>query len=139
MNRCIFGILILIPWLLIGCADDDGKTTAVVTGKVTLDGEPFHKGSLSFVCLRSGTEFHTEPADDGSYTIEIPDVELGESFGVFIGPLIPEEVPVDANDNPLPDTPPECPSKYQEYSTSGLSAVIDQRTGNSFDFELTSK
>ena len=109
-----------------------------VSGKVTLDGEPISESTVWFSCHRSGTEFNAKLGPDGTYALSIPDVEIGETYGVFIGGIEPGEDEEDEDGNPKATIPPKVPAKYLEGSTSGLTAIVDKESGLTLDFELTS-
>lgn len=114
--------------------------TVEVAGKVTLDGKPFSEGSIWFSSARSGAGFHTNLKPDGQYSVKVLDVQLGETYGVFIGGLEPADPnEVDPSGNPKGIPVPPVPAKYREAKTSGLTAVIDKPGQVTFDFDLKSK
>ena len=131
---------LMLAFLLTGCgADPDSGVTVQVSGKVTLDSQPVSEGTIWFSSDRSGAEFNAILESDGTYDLTIPDVYPGESFGIFIGGISPEEGAEDEDGNPLPDSPSPVPAMYQESATSGLTAIIKEDGVHTFDFELTSK
>ena len=137
--RMVIGGLLTFPFLL-GCSG--GKEfgpTVQVSGKVTLDSEPFSKASIWFNSPKSGAGFHTELGPDGSYSLSIKDAQLGESYAVFFGGVEPEKGAVDGAGAPLGPTPPPIPSRYWEGSTSGLNAKINDKKEHTFNFDLNSK
>lgn len=142
--QLVLRTLLITPLLLIGAlagcrGGPDLGPTVEVSGKVTLDGEPISESTVWFSCLRSGTEFNAKLDPDGTYALSIPDVEIGETYGVFIGGIEPEEGEEDEDGNPKASIAPKVPAKYLEGSTSGLTATIDKESGLTLDFELTSK
>lgn len=139
-NVVLVGILLGV-FLLPGCRRGRQMgPTVEVTGKVTLDDEPFSEGTIGFTCLRSGATFNARPGSDGTYAVSILDVQLGETYGVFIGGIEYDETEYDEEaDAPKAPTDPPVPAKYLEATTSGLTATIDKEEKLTFDFELKSE
>ena len=114
--------------------------TVEVSGKVTLDGKPFSEGSIWFTSPRSGAGFQANLGSDGTYSLSILDVKIGETYGVFIGGIEAEdENELDENGHPKGVSVPPVPAKYWESITSGLTAKIDKAEKLTFDFELKSE
>ena len=127
-------------FLLTGCQRGrEFGPTVEVSGKVTLDGKPFSEGSIWFTSLRSGAGFHTELGPDGSYSVSILDVKIGETYAVFIGGVEPKGDEVDGAGIPVGPAPPPVPAKYRDGTTSGLTATIDNPEKAACDFELKSE
>lgn len=130
----------MFAFLVTACgADPESGESVQVSGKVTLDGEPVSDGTIWFASDRSGAEFNTLLEADGTYDLTLLDVFPGESFGIYIGGISPEEGAEDEDGNPLPDSPPPVPAKFQEAATSGLTAKIEEEGNRTFDFELKSE
>ena len=140
VQTTLAGILVA-PLLLLACSCGRSQGPAVdVRGKVTLDGKPFSQGCVWFSSPKSGAGFRANLAADGTYSVRILDVRLGETYGVFIGGIEPE-VPADPKKlgNPPGIAVPPVPAKYCESATSGLKATIEKAKRHTFDFELRSK
>lgn len=82
----------LIAWLILGCAFlpllgcDKGVPTGTVSGKVTLDGEPYTGASVVFLSS-TGQGGAANINADGTYTIGTP-VPVG-SYTVYLAPELP--------------------------------------------------
>jgi len=138
--RLIMVGILFGPFLLLacGCGPTMGPTVEV-SGKVTLEGEPFSEGRIWFTSPRSGAGFNANLGSDGTYALSILDVEIGETYGVFIGGVEPKEGEVDGAGAPKGPSPPPVPAKYWEATTSGLTATIDSPQKATFDFDLESE
>ncbi len=136
MAIILCGSFLLFGW---GCGRKMGATVQV-RGKVTLDGQPFSQGSIWFSSARSGAGFRGRLLSDGTYSVSLLDVRPGDTYGVFIGGVEPDDANQgDSSGNPVGITVPPVPAKYRESATSGLTATLDQAKPRSFDFELKSK
>ena len=137
----IAGILfVCICVVLSGCSGGkDLGPTVTVTGKVTLDEQPFSKAQIWFVSPKSGAGFQSALNEDGTYSVAIEDAQLGETYGVYFGGLEPEEGAVDGAGAPLGPEPPPIPNQYWDATTSGLTATIKAGGDQTFDFDLKSE
>lgn len=146
MNNCILRIaaahMLLLPVVsFMGCGNSGPEKgpTVPVTGKVTLDGEPFSEAAIWFLSPSQGFGFHSELQSDGSYQLTIEDTQIGDEYQVLFGGKKAPEGAVDGAGAPLDTIPPPLPSHYLDGNTSGLTAKIDKTDGLNFDFELTSE
>jgi hypothetical protein len=128
--------------LMSGCrfGGNPGRTV-IVSGRVTLDGEPLSQASIQFTGLRTGTGFVADLDDDGAYRLQLLAVQPDDEFGVSFGPArqIDDESDVDSAGLPKANPVPSVPAKYLEFSSSGLTATIADAPEQSFDFELESQ
>jgi hypothetical protein len=128
--------------LLLGCSDTPERgPTVVVSGKVTLNGRAFSSASIRFTSPNSGASFSMDLEVDGSYSIEILDVDEGDAYFISFGPVqkTPVNVELDGAGIPKPNSSPPILAKYLEDSTSGLTAKIGSESMQTFDFALQSK
>ncbi|MDO4583270.1 MAG: hypothetical protein Q4E67_04760 [Planctomycetia bacterium] len=128
---CLFLVLVA---LTVGCGSrEDGPPVAQVSGKVTYQGKPVSSGTIWFTpkdtgllpargILRSNGTYQLEIAEKG-----IRGAYVGE-YGIWVDTRIVSE-----------DGPPQpslLPKKYESPETSGLTATIESRKKNQFDFSL---
>jgi hypothetical protein len=118
---------------LAGCADHK----PVVTGRVTLDGQPVESGVVQFFPEDSqGPSGKAGMIKDGTYTS--PEVPVGKMRVVINAPkIVGKKKATDLPESPLIDDVKELiPAKYNSKST----LVREIKPGvNTIDFELTSK
>ncbi|MGE3803405.1 MAG: hypothetical protein AB7K24_01890 [Gemmataceae bacterium] len=134
------GVATLIVTAAAGCSGGRGPTVQV-SGKVTLDGEPLPHGAIWFTSPRSGAGFTANIQPDGTYSVQVLDVKMGETYGVHLGgrePAPGEPVKLDGVGN-LEIAMPGVPPRYFESTTSGLTAVIASSSPQTFDFDLNSR
>lgn len=137
----IAGILfVFVCIVLTGCSGGkELRPTVTVKGKVTLDEKPFSEAQIWFVSPKSGAGFKTALNEDGTYSLDIEDAHLGETYGVYFGGLEPEEGAVDGAGAPLGPEPPPIPNQYWDATTSGLTANLKEGGDQTFDFDLKSE
>lgn len=134
------GILYFLCLVLAGCSGSrDLGPTVNVNGKITLDGEPFTDAQIWFSSPKSGAGFETNLNPDGTYSIDIQDAQVGESYNVYFMGAAPEQATVDGAGAPGSPPPPPIPSKYWDGATSGLTAKLTDSGDQTFDFDLKSE
>jgi hypothetical protein len=110
---------------------------AAVSGKVTYQGKPVPKGTITFLTDDpKGRNATGEIGPDGSYTLQTEEPRDGAQLGEY-------RVTIFAHDEPILDyTPPRpippkllVPSQYENPDTSGLKKTV-VRGSNVFDFDL---
>jgi hypothetical protein len=110
---------------------------ASVSGKVTYNGKPVPKGTISFVPVSgNGRNAVGELGPDGSYKLQTETTGDGAELGDYT-------VTVSAHDEevlqyiPKTPLPPKllAPAKYENPKTSDLKATV-KKGSNSFPFEL---
>lgn len=120
-----------------GCGES-GPTMGRVAGKVTYNGKPVPKGTISFQSTAPGGRNATGAiAEDGSYTLQTENPGDGAIVGDY-------KVAVTARDDVILDyipkkaPPPKrlTPEKYENPETSGLTAKVEPGS-NTRDFPLT--
>ncbi|WP_254053627.1 hypothetical protein [Singulisphaera sp. GP187] len=110
---------------------------APVSGKVTYQGKPVPKGTITFASLAPEGRNATGQLDsDGSYTLQTENPRDGALLGEY-------NVMIYAHDEVILDyiprkpIPPKIlsPTKYEKPETSGLKATVKSGS-NTFDFDL---
>ena len=136
----------VIVVLLAGCGSD-GPQMSQVTGTITIDGEPLAKATVAFV-PESGERVASGLTDEkGRYqlgTYSIADGAIVGKHRITVsarGPHRPAGFGSPGAESALaPKLPglPLIPERYFDQNTSGLTAVVEYRKTNEFDFALTS-
>jgi hypothetical protein len=131
----LFVALALIP---LSCGSD-GPEMAKVTGKVTYQGKPVPKGTVTFVSPNAATHRNAVGQLDatGNYRLQTEQPGDGAQVGDY-------EVTVYAHDDVILDYKPKVPvppkiltpEKYENPKTSGLKRTVKSGS-NTFDLELT--
>lgn len=144
-HRCgAAALLVLVALGVGGCSRDRRPPlpkTFPVTGVVSFDGKPLSGATVMFnpaagnghgsIALTDATGRYKlttfKPGDGvvpGDYKVAITKIELGGS----------------ASDSPTavaPDPKNVLPTKYADDSTSGITATVEPKPDNTFDFALT--
>jgi hypothetical protein len=127
------GLIALTP---LACGKG-GPELAKVTGKVTYNGKPVTKGTITFVTIdKTGRNATGAIQPDGSYTLQTEEPGDGAQLGDY-------NVTIAARDEEILDyTPPKpippkrlVPEKYEKPQTSGLTKKVVSGS-NSFNFDL---
>ncbi len=123
-------VLLVLP--LLGCGT---KEYGHVTGKVTLNGEPFEGATVQFLPVQAGRSSFAKTGPDGTYELEymgdIKGATLGENR-VFITTY--EAPTLDDDNNVVEEGKPErFPPKYNE---SPSVTVTVEPGENVFDFDV---
>jgi hypothetical protein len=125
--------LTLLP---LACAQS-GPEMASVSGKVTYNGNPVPKGTITFQAVDSkGRNATGAIQPDGSYTLQTEQPADGAQLGEY-------RVAISARDDVVLDylppkpIPPKrlAPEKYENPQTSGLTASVKSGR-NTFPFDL---
>jgi hypothetical protein len=116
----------------------------MVTGRVTLDGQPVPPGSVVSFVSDAGFAAAAKVASDGNYSLQIagaPDIPVG-TYKVGVVPPAEEMSESDydkymsGDGAETAETPSEAiPSKYADPATSGLSFSVEQGE-NTINIEL---
>ena len=115
-----------------------GPELASVTGKVTYQGKPVMKGTVSFVATEPSRRNATGLLDpNGMYKLQTEEPGDGAELGDY-------DVTIFSHDEPILDyTPKEpvkpkplVPTKYESPKTSGLKRTVKSGS-NTMNFELT--
>lgn len=125
-SRICLGLIAIS--VLVGCAGDHPDVGSV-TGKVTLDGQPLSKATVTFQ-PSSGRASYGVTEDDGSYRLDYMDGVKGALIGqhkVTVRTEIPGE------DGQPPIAKEKLPAKY--HSRTELTADV-KAGSNTFDFPL---
>jgi hypothetical protein len=111
---------------------------ARVSGKVSYQGKPVMKGTVTFVATDPNRRNATGLLDpNGRYTLQTEERGDGAEVGTF-------DVTIYAHDEPVLDYKPKVPAKpqplvptkYENPKTSGLQRTV-KNGSNTFDFDLT--
>jgi hypothetical protein len=138
-------ITILTLLVLVGCGD--GKLATVkVTGKVTLDGEPLAGASITFTPKTTGVGHPGYATTDASgiYKLQTSQgaADAGTTPGDYLVAIRKVEVDPDApppEPGYSPKTRSVIPTRYAQPTTSELTATVENKRSNEFNFELTSQ
>ena len=115
-----------------------GPEMARVSGKVTYQGKPVPKGTVSFVSTDPGRRNATGQLDQsGYYRLQTEEPDDGAELGDY-------QVTLYSHEEPILDYRPKVPvkaqrlvpQKYEDPKTSGLKRTVKSGS-NTFDFELT--
>ena len=135
-NRLRLFFLSTVGLTLAGCGAT-GPGMAQVTGKVTYQGKPVPKGTVSFVPTAPGGRNATgQIVESGEYRLQTENPGDGALTGDY-------NVSISARDNAVLDyipkkpIPPKylAPAKYENPTTSGLKATVKSGS-NTVDFDL---
>jgi hypothetical protein len=124
--------LLLLP--LIGCGERHAGT-AIVRGKVTLNGKPVPNGTVNFI-PEMGPSATGEIQPDGSYTLTTYKPGDGAVLGkhkVVIVAMADNAGMLPESRTPLP--PPIVPIKYTSLATTDLTAQVEDKE-NTINFDL---
>lgn len=132
--------------LLAGCGSH-GPQMAEVAGTVTIDGEPLAKAILAFA-PESGERVASGLTDEeGRYRLSTFSIEDGAIVGkhqvtvTARGPHRPARSGLPGTGSSLGPKLPGIaliPERYFDQNTSGLTAVVEYRKTNEFNFSLSS-
>ena len=124
--------------LVVGCGsgEDPHPPTVPVQGKVTYQGQPVTKGTITFQ-PPGGRPSVGEIQPDGTYSLST----YGQKDGAILGPHQVMIVANTGDPTKMPSSPgyvvPKdlVPQKYSSLETSGLEAVVTSEK-KSYDFDL---
>lgn len=125
--------------LFVGCGsgEDPRPATVPVQGKVTYQGQPVPKGTITFQSA-SGESAVGEIQPDGTYTLST----FKEKDGAIPGAHKVMIVANTGDPTKMPSSPgyvaPKelVPQKYASLDTSGLEATVSKDKKTPYDFEL---
>jgi len=126
----------LLASLASGCG---GIYDASVTGKVTLEGSPVPRGTVSYNPVQQGPTAYGLIKEDGSYLVRVGREE-GLPAGEYRVSVVANEESTPNKNPSLPPTPgkPITPRWYRSSKTSGLNATVSAGA-NKIDLELTTE
>lgn len=128
-----------IPTLVFGCGGSGGPEMAKVSGKVTYQGKPLTKGTISFISVSpNGSNANSVIGPDGSYTLQTTNPNDGAVVGEY--QVIVSDIDPNALNTPAPGEPVKkqeriIPEKYEKPDTSGLKRKVASGS-NTFDIAL---
>ena len=130
-------LMALVALTPIACGSA-GPSMAKVSGRVTYQGKPVTKGTISFVTVDEGGRNATgEIGPDGSYSLQTEEPGDGARIGGY-------DVVISSREDAILDyipkvpVPPKflVPQKYSSPQTSGLKRAV-VKGGNTINFDLT--
>lgn len=142
MKPCLLSLGLICSFVLFTCGCDSGDERAVtyiVSGEITLDGEPIPAGEVVFRSTSTTERSYAGPITDGRYSfasspgvkrVEISVMEVVE--GAVGQPGTPGD-PV-GPENPAQVYQESVPPRYNANST--LTARVTPEGPNRFDFQL---
>jgi len=120
-----------------GCGES-GPPMGRVSGKVTYNGQPVPKGTISFQSASpEGRNATGEIGPDGSYTIQTETPGDGAIVGDYKVAItaLEDNVVLDYIPKKKPEPKRLVPEKYENPATSGLTAKVESGS-NAIDFPL---
>lgn len=132
-----------IAFLILGCSGEfDYGPRGTISGRLTRNGQPLAEGThVSFMEPEKGYLAYGTTDAEGNYTVNSAfdgDMPIG-TYGVMIGPPAgndPESLSAEdilAGKGKV--APQEIPSRYRQFSTSGLTYPIEEGD-NTVDIDL---
>jgi len=143
MRTLLFFVTIFTTVFLIGCGDG-GLATVGVSGTVTYNGEPVANASITFTPKTQGVGHPGYGTTDekGVYLLQTSQgkADAGTTPGDYLVAI--RKVEVDPNaPPPAPGYPAQTrsviPTRYAQTGTSELTATVENKRSNVFDFALT--
>ena len=119
--------------LMVGC----GGKPAVVTGTITVDGEPLTQGSVTFAPSNGGLRASGVIQSDGSYEIRT-NRDAGLDIGEYDVAVVSREVIITSSNTPPMPGKYLAPKRYGKVKTSGLHYAV-QKGSNIIDIDLSSE
>ncbi|UUO06199.1 hypothetical protein M4951_22940 [Blastopirellula sp. J2-11] len=128
-------LLIATAVCLTGCSGENAVPVSAVAGKVTFNDQPVSEGTVSFMSDQGfGASAPLEA--DGTYQLRSQH-GAGLPHGAYKVIVQPkEEEFLESERAPRKTQSSDIPAKYQEFATSGLEIVIDEKP-QTFDIQLT--
>lgn len=132
MQRFMSAVLLI---LTAGCGSDQVPVYPV-TGLVQFaDGEPVRLGTIEFESLSAGTSATGTIQDDGSFVLGTYTADDGAAAGkhdvIVIQIIIDEGLPKHTKDHGR-----RVPTRFGDYSTSGLTATVETSDNNTLVITL---
>jgi hypothetical protein len=143
------GLLIVVPWMVLGCGDDELGKRYAVSGSVTRQGKPLTKGSVNFMPANpsTGRAATGEIRPDGTYSLTTQnpdDGALAGDYRVVISMVdvddsklgkMPNGMPI-LNRPDLVKVKNLLPPKYTDPSQTVLKFKVEPQS-NTFPIDLT--
>lgn len=133
------GLAMVLPALVIGCGGSGGPEMATVTGKVTYQGKPLTKGTISFISTDpSRSNANSVIGPDGSYSLQTTNPGDGAVVGeykVIVSDVDPNSLNTAAPGEPVKKQERLIPEKYENPDSSGLTRKVESGR-NTFDIAL---
>ena len=133
MPRRICSYFLLSFLFLFGCGPE--SKMAILSGTVTIDGQPAETGSISFIPVDGMTQTAGASIENGKFTSEVP---IGESkVEIRVPKVVGKQKLYDTPDSPEQEIMAEVlPAKYNEATELRFTA---DKGKNEKNFELSTK
>ena len=123
----LFGSVALTVGLFLPGCGESGPTMGRVSGKVTYNGKPVAKGTVSFVSTEPARPNANSPiGPDGSYSLQTTNPNDGAVVGDYTVAVSGKDP--NAVNNDLPGAPvkvtSDIPAKFEDPAKSGLKATV---------------
>ncbi len=130
-----FWLVLCLGSLCLGCGKSDTPDVGLVSGKVTLDGEPIEGASVEFTPITNvGQRTSTATtSSDGSYRLAFSASTLGAALGEHDVVITKTDTTAKPTANGYPLLTPE------KYAQPGALKATVEPGENTIDFEITSK
>lgn len=129
----------VLSTIAVGCGGSGGPEMARVSGKVTYQGKPLTKGTISFISADpNGTNANSVIGPDGSYSLQTTNPNDGAVVGeyrVIVSDVDPNALNTAAPGEPVKKQERAIPEKYEKPDTSGLTRKVVSGS-NTFDIAL---
>lgn len=137
-HRIGIGLALTVGLFAIGCGSG-GPTMGKVSGKVTVDGQPLTKGTVTFIATDSKNPNATGTIDaSGNYTLQTTEPGDGAvvgSYKVAISDVDPNALNTEMPGMPAPVAKSVIAKSYLDANTSDLKADVESGS-NTKNFEL---
>jgi hypothetical protein len=150
---CLILSLFVLPYVC-GCGPSNPLDTIVVTGTVTVDGQPMEGIRITFIPMDGGAYGAFGTTDSrGRFRLSSPSAPVGS--GAVAGEYIPVFSKVEVEERPPTDSPEEerilyggappkvthlIPEKYGDVKTGGFDPVtVEKGKKNEFTFDLSTQ
>jgi hypothetical protein len=125
---------------LIGCRGESGPEMVNVSGRVSYQGKPLSRGTITFLPEGDGQPASGTIGSDGSYRLQTIEPGDGARTGRYKVIVSTSDLNVETLDTAmLPSEMPKgktlTPAKFEKPETSGLTAEI-KSGGSTLDFNL---
>jgi len=132
MIRTLGGLLVLVWCCTLGC----GSATTTVSGRITLDGQPLTKGTISFNPKMEAPAAVSPIDSSGRYRLNVG-TSAKVAPGAYQVTIVATELVAPTPTDPSPLPKKLTPAKYEDPQNPEM--VREVKPGkNTFDFELKS-
>lgn len=133
MTRSVLTLSLAVA-VMVGCGGSDGPDLGTVEGKVTLDGNPLAKATVTYSPVDGGRQSFATTDDDGYYSLKHTPSRDGALIGKHKISITTATSTTNANGDDV-ETPEKLPAKYN--AETELEREVEAGS-NEFNFELKS-